>query len=125
MAITVGRAALAEVNLIISQGADNHYSFRYSRDVDGETVPVDLTGYTARAQIRRSAGGELYLDMTDVTLSDDGVIGITIAAAVTEDPVWDTRSSGVWDLELVSPSGGVVRFASGGVSIVQDVTRAE
>jgi len=40
MTITVGRAALASVNLIIAQGADNAFSFRYSHEVDGDRVPA-------------------------------------------------------------------------------------
>lgn len=125
MAITIGRGALATVDLIIAQGADNAYSFRYSREVDGVRTPVDLTGYVARGQIRRRVGEEVYLDLAGILLTADGAIQITIPAGETEAPEWNKRREGVWDLELVSPDGGVVRFAAGAVSIVPDVTRAK
>lgn len=124
-AVTVGRAALASVDLIIAQGADNAYMFRYSQDVDGVQTPIDLTGYSARGQIRRSVGGELYLELADIVLSSDGTIQVTISHQVTEDPVWNNRFNGVWDLELTDPSGGVIRFASGNVTVKPDVTRDE
>lgn len=123
MSVTVGRAALAAVDLIIAQGADNAFTFRYSRDVDGVRTPIDLTGYTARAQIRRSVGGEVYLDLTDIVLGSDGTIQMSIGHAVTEDSVWNNRSSGVWDMELTDTAGGVIRFASGAVQVKPDMTR--
>lgn len=124
MSVTVGRDALAAVDLIIAQGADNAYTFRYSRDVDGVRTPIDLTGYTARAQIRRSVGGEIYYEMTDdIVLGSDGTIQMSIGHAVTEDPEWNRRSTGVWDMELTDTDGGVVRFASGSVQVRPDVTR--
>lgn len=119
--VTVGRAALATINLLIAQGADNAYSFRYSND----GVPVDLTGWSARAQIRSDYGGDIYLTLTaqDIPLTSDGVIQITIPHTVTEATEWNAWTSGVWDLELVDPNGGVTRFAAGRVTISQDVTR--
>lgn len=122
MAVTIGQATLATINLIISQGADNEYVFRYSQEVNGEPTPVNLTGHTARAQIRNKPGGTLYLDITDITLTQSGIILIRIPALATEGQEWYSRKSGVWDLELVDSQGGVVRFASGGVQISMNVT---
>lgn len=122
MAVTLGQATLATINLIISQGADNEYIFRYSREVEGVLTPVDLTNYTARAQIRNKPGGTLYLDITDITMTSDGIIRIRIPHGATEAVEWFTRKSGVWDMELTDPQGGVTRFASGSVQISLNVT---
>lgn len=122
MAVTIGQATLATINLIVSQGADNEYVFRYSQEINGELAPVDLSNYSARAQIRSKPGGPLYMDITDITLTQSGVIVVRIPAAATEGTEWYARKSGAWDLELVDGQGGVVRFASGGVQISMNVT---
>lgn len=133
--VTVGHCALGTVNLVVTQGADNEFAFRYSRRV-GETVtPVDLTGYSARAQLRRAVGRDVWLDMTDqdrISLDDEGWVKVSIPAVVTEPVEWNRYSklvdgkpvpTGVWDLELVDPDGGVVRFVEGTVTVCPDVTR--
>lgn len=122
-AVTVGRGSLATVNLVVAQGADNTFSFRYSETVEGVTTPVDLSGYTARGQLRDGVGRTLWLELDDISLDSGGVIQFSIPAATTEADVWNTRNTGVWDMELTSPAGSVVRFVSGSVSVSHDVTR--
>lgn len=122
MAVTVGRSALAVVDLILAQGADNSFEFRYSETVDEVVTPVDLSGWSARGQIRRSPGGELWVELQP-TLDSEGVVSFSIGHAVTEDAAWDRRSSGVWDLELIDPDGKVTRFVEGTVTVSHDVTR--
>lgn len=117
---TIGRSALAVVNLLIAQGADNEYSFRY---LSAEGAPVDMTGYTARAQIRNTVRGDLWLELTDIDLGSDGTITVTIGHDITEHQVWAKRHGGVWDLELVDPNGKVLRFVEGKVTVSHEVTR--
>lgn len=117
---TVGRSALAKVNLVVSQGADNVYSFRYL--AGDPATPVDMTGWTGHSQIRAQVGGTVYTEL-DVDLDNDGNVTVTLAHAVTEDPAWNRYSAGVWDLELTDVSGNIVRFVEGTVKIVPDVTR--
>jgi hypothetical protein len=88
--------------------------------------PVDLTGYTARMDIRASkndtlpvltldtAGGEIVLNNTDKTIT------LTIAASVTEAL---TITKGVYDLELVSPLADVYRLLEGSIVISNEITR--
>ncbi len=132
---TIGREALAEINLLIAQGADYQVAMRYKTD----GTPVDLTGWQARTQLRRKVGGDIWLNVdtestgqAQLTLTAEGVVTLTIPAAVTENPAWDSRSkvtagepqpTGVWDLELIDPSGIVTRLAQGTVTISPDVTR--
>ena len=130
----LGRSALVECDIIVSQGATNEYSFRYATD-DGTATPVDLTSWSARAQLRHKVGGEVWLSLTDedgITLGADGLVSILIEPAATEVPAWNGYAklragvpvpSGVWDLELESPTGYVVRLVEGVVTVAPDVTR--
>lgn len=131
----LGREALASCDIIVTQGADNAYAFRYSTRTGNVTTPVDLTGWSARAQLRRTWGGEIWLSLTNtdgITLTDTGGVVVDIPAAVTEDPAWNTRlkvtggepqARGVWDLELINPDGHVTRLVQGTVTVSPDVTR--
>ena len=134
---TIGREALAGVDLLIAQGADNAFAFGYSVD-DGTTVtPVDMTGWTARMQIRRKVGGAVWLDLTHtdgIALGPDGSITVAIPHTVTEAPAWDGYSKlvdgeptalGVYDLELIDSTGSVTRFLQGTVTVSPDVTRTQ
>lgn len=132
---TIGREALAEIDLLITQGADNTYAFAYSLVEPAGTVRVDLTGWSARMQIRRKVGGAIWHELTNaqgITLGPDGSITVDIPHTVTEDPAWDAYSKlvdgepqplGVYDLELIDPNGTVTRFLQGTVTVSPDVTR--
>jgi hypothetical protein len=127
MAITIGQPALAQVNLIISQGADNYYTFKYYTLVGAVKTPVDLSLATARMQIRNKVGGEIWLTLEEVgssiVLTNNGVIRVHIKAAQTTGTNWESRKKGVYDLEIVDADGLTVRFAMGSVDISPDVTR--
>lgn len=126
---------------IIPQGADTVNGFASA--AYGE---LEAEGWTARAQIRSAAGGDTFVTFTSeavtgprITIEDyvgsmtaeDGtvvvnpsVVTIILPAATTEAVAWNDRTEGVYDLEIVSPTGGVIRLASGAVAISADVTRA-
>lgn len=116
--------ALAQADFTIVQGADTQVTFRYL--AGDPATPIDLSGYTARAQFRAGYGGGLWLTLATgagLTLDASGYITITIPHAITETPDWDGRSSGVWDLELTDGNGAVERFLEGTVVVSHDVTR--
>lgn len=127
MTESVGVGSLSSLNLVVSRGADNVYAMRWSTQ-SGETVtPKNLSTYSARSQFRSAIGGTVWLSLvspTDISLDASGNIVISIPAATTEDAGWDSRNTGVWDMELVDGSGGVTRFVSGTVTVSQDVTRS-
>lgn len=88
--------------------------------------PKDLTGYTARMQIREkidstttideltTENGKISIDTTNKTIT------LTIPAATT---AGYTFSSAVYSLEMVSSGGVVVPFANGTLTLVKEVTR--
>jgi len=89
-------------------------------------TPVNLTGYTARMQIRRNfasstvlkeltvANGAIVIDNTAKTIT------ATISATDTAGFTWTTA---VFDLEMVSPGGVVTQLWSGSMRVVKEVTR--
>lgn len=88
---------------------------------------VDLTGYTARMQMRTAVGAtDVLVDLTTensgITL--DAATGeITLSMSATDTAALAWRQA-VYDLELVAPSGFVTRLAEGSVQVTPEVTRA-
>jgi hypothetical protein len=117
----------AEARLTIYQGDDYSavvevYESVYSEVTEQwEEQPADLTGYTARAQIRKSvadAEAEVSVEISCTVVSPRVVL--TIPHAVTENLI-DTQY--VWDLELTSPQDIVTTILAGEADLVPEVTR--
>lgn len=89
-------------------------------------TPVDLSGFTARMDIRRTVAS----DDAEVSLTTENggialdnalkTITITIEATATDDLDF---ASGVYDLEMVSGAGVVTMLLAGSVAVVSEVTR--
>jgi len=114
-----------DIPLTIYQGA-SYYREWEIRDKDGN--PLDMTGWSARMQIRkRVTSSDPMLDLT----TENGRLFINVETEKTtygidlppEDTEPLTEREGVYDLELVDPSGGVVRVQGGKVTIDPEVTR--
>ncbi len=109
-------------HLKIFQGADLDRTFTY-KDENGALV--NLTGFTARAQVRTSLeGDQVLLDMTDangriVLGGANGTIQLLVTAAITTAL---TARKGVWDLELIDGSGVVTRLLQGQATIFGEAT---
>lgn len=116
-------AATPKVNLIINQGATFRYKFVWK---DAKKRLIDVTGFTARMHIRPAVDSVTVL----VTLNTE-VSGITLGGTAgtvslylsDEDTAAFTWTSGVYDLELVSPLGEVFRLVGGTVTVSPEVTR--
>lgn len=114
--------------LTIQQGATFRQRFVYKA---GETVasaaPVDLTGCTARAQMRPDyASDSVWAEWTTenggISLGGpSGTIDMFSSAAATAAMPAD---KGVWDMELVFPSGGdTLRILEGQTAVTPEVTK--
>ncbi len=102
--------------LEIKQGATFEAEVTYLQP-DG--TPVNLTGWTARSQMRKHAGHPAVLAEFTVTIVDAvaGKMRLSLTAAQTTN-IW---SSGVYDVELVN--GAVVdRLVGGAVTVSPGVT---
>lgn len=109
-------------NLQIFQGAD--FTRELSWAVGNPPGPVDFTGCTARAQIRPSLQSKtVLLEMT----TENGRLALELGKLTIDLSAEDTASlppaDAVYDLELVYPSGRVVRLMSGKVCVSPEVTR--
>lgn len=89
-------------------------------------VPVDLTGCTARMQIRPSVdSSDVLLELTTannriVLGGVDGTINLLLTAAETSAITW---LAGTYDLEIIMSTGKIRRLMYGGVSVSKEVTR--
>jgi hypothetical protein len=89
--------------------------------------PVNLTGFTARMQIRASLEDDdtlasLTTENGGITLGGTaGTVALLLSA--TDTAALDFTSA-VYDLELISSGGVVTRLLSGAVTLVPEVTRA-
>lgn len=92
--------------------------------LDSERQPVDLTGYTAQSQMRRSALADLELAFTvSVDAEESGVVNI---AGLTDEQT-EALSSGrfVWDLVLVKDGAVFGPWLTGTVTVADVVTNVE
>lgn len=93
------------------------------RDDDGNLV--NLTGYTARMQVRRIPGDTTLLELTTangrISLGGSaGTITLLVTAAVTA--ALTKWPSAVYDLELIDGSGTVTRLLEGKMRFSPEVT---
>jgi hypothetical protein len=83
-------------------------------------TPIDLTGYTPQAQIRKTASNSTVLATITAVIPDPllGVVVLTMDTSVTESLV-----ASVWDLELDGGVSNTHTVLSGTVTVIGDVTR--
>lgn len=109
-------------NIEIHQGASFAIGFSH---LDSERTPVDLTGWTARMQVRVNVGGKVLADLSTengmiVIKPTIGRINVTLPRAVTR-----AMAAGlaVYDLFIVSPADFAIKLIEGDVLVVPSVTR--
>lgn len=114
----------AKLKFTIYQGATFRKRMRWSDKATG--TPIDLTGCTARMQVRAEVGSPtVLLSLTTVNggITLGGALGTIDLYVSDEDTGAVTWEGGVWDLEIVHPGGEVTRLAQGSVSVSPEVTR--
>lgn len=87
-------------------------------------TPVGLAGFTARMTIKTKVGGIEILSLTTVNgriVIDDTNKKITLSLSATDTAAL-APGKGVYELEMVSPSGVVTSILSGAVVISAEVT---
>lgn len=93
---------------------------------DSAGTAVNLTGYSAKMQIRKSVSSDdvlLELSTTNSKLSITpltGTITLIFSAATTAAIDW---SRGKYDLELTSGDGTVTRLIEGEITVSKEITR--
>jgi|SRR5215472_3877113 len=106
-------------NLQLYQGDTHHWSFTLWLD-SKKTEAADLTGATAKSEIKDKAGGTLLANMTCAVVQPN-TVNITFPAALWSG--WPSnKNQGVWDLQITYASGDVQTIVAGSVAATQDVT---
>jgi hypothetical protein len=110
-------------NINIEQGATFTRTITWK---DSAGAAINLTGYTARMQIRERVESSTALvsltSSSGITLGGAaGTVVITITATQTD--ALPNMKKGVYDLELVSAGGIVTRLLQGEVVVSPQVTR--
>lgn len=109
-------------HLEIKQGATYKHVFHYQ---DEEGVTINLNGYTGRMQMRKTVSDTtvLYEATTSDDIAIDGAAGnVTLTIPAATSTAWTFRRA-VYDLEIVSGGGEVVRLVKGRVKVDPEVTR--
>lgn len=111
-------------NLNIDQGAT--FSDKVVWKTGELKTPVDLTGCTAKMQIRDKVESPtllLELNTSNNSIILGGVAGtieFNISAQITEQIKWKT---GVYDMKITFPDGKVIKKLYGSVTVTSSITR--
>jgi len=110
----------AKANIVIDQGADFSTTITVT---DNSGAVVDLSGYTARGQIRKHYTSETAVDfdITFETPRSEGKVSLSVNNAITT-----AMEPGryVYDAEIISPSSTVSRLVEGIATVTPEVTRS-
>lgn len=119
---------LPRTDITITEGADYALSFQLLED----EAPVDLTGFTFQAQIRKDflQNSPAVADFTVLLPRPiDGEILLSLTSQQTLDlfPALSASNArtrcGYWDMFSVSPAGTRSYFIGGRVAYIQTITR--
>ena len=114
-----GSKMATKANLIIDQGTDFSTTLTVA---DANDAIINLTGYTARGQIRKHYTSSTSVDfiIEPANLGDNGKITIKLSSANTA-----SMEPGryVYDVEMRSSSNTVSRALEGVLTITPEVTR--
>lgn len=110
-------------NILIEQGATFSATLEYR---DSEYALIDLSGYTARMQIRETINAtEFLIEATTgnsmITLG--GALGTILIEIPAEDTAALTVTRAVYDLEIIDGDDKVTRIIKGTVQVDKEVTR--
>ena len=113
----------AKLKFIIIQGATFRKRLAW---LNPDRSPIDLTGCTARMQVRADVGSPVVL--LALTTEDGGITlgGSTGSVALYASDVTTAAlnwEEGVFDIEIAHANGDVTRLAQGGISVSPEVTR--
>lgn len=125
----------ANYDLYIEQGATFRFSLVYGYkdgtvDPAGNAtvIPYDITNCKARMQIRQKRGGPVLIAVNSTTAGGGGIVFTDAVHGKIEVTITDeaTQSLNVsrakYDLEIVYPSGDVIRVLQGNVTISPNIT---
>lgn len=109
---------ISQGDLILYEG-DDYAGTVTVRNEDG--TPAVITGYSAKAQIRRAVADEDAVVAVEITTAvASPTVNLSIPHAITATMSGDY----VWDLQLTTPTGAIITVIRGKVKVTSEVTRA-
>lgn len=106
--------------LILYRGDSRRWEFRFWSDAE-KTKAVDLTGVTAKSEIRDRPSGRVIVALDCAVLLPNLVIAQLLAEPSRNLPL---PPAGAWDLQLIYASGHVVTVLAGTVTVTANVTNS-
>jgi len=104
-------------NIIIDQGS----TFSTTVSVtDEDDLPINLTGYTANAQMRKHYSSVISYAFDTSIAANTGVITLAMSSNATNSL---TAGRYVYDVEITTSGGSVSRLVEGIVTVTPGVTR--
>jgi hypothetical protein len=106
-------------DLTIQQGDDRPLVWQLA---DAQGAPVNLSGYSARAQVRARSSSTTVMHEWSTTAGSIVLTESTVTLKVNESETWTWRH-GVYDLHLTDPLGATQVIARGGITLTPAITR--
>lgn len=95
-----------------------HYELE---QVGGAFLPIDITGYTFRSQVREESSDELICELVVlINSAAQGLATLTAGPAVTS--LWPVQRL-ISDVEAISPAGIKTSSETIYIDVIADVTR--
>lgn len=110
---------VARVPLVIYQGDTIAWQFALWEDRDA-TIPIDLSGVDAKAEIRLRSGSPVLVNLPlDITLPN------RITAKLSRDDSMKlVQPNARWDMQLTLPDQSVTTIMAGPVTITRAITES-
>ena len=109
-----------KLNIQIEQGTYWNPIFNYT---DSAGAPIDLTGYSAKMQIRKAKPTDPVLHELSTAAGTivvgNGFFQLIIDEATSSAFTW---TKGVYHLEIVDPAGRTQRLLEGSVELLKEIT---
>lgn len=103
----------ARADLVVYQGDDIFVHVT----VDDTVTPIDLTTYTARAEIRSAPGGTLVAAFTATILD-----ATTVRLHLPHTESAKLTGNAVWDVQITDAAGLITTITCGTVTVMKQVT---
>lgn len=110
-------------DITVEQGATFRFEVTWK---DSAGTPVNLTGYSARMQVRETYESEdIIISFTSSggSIALGGSLGTIVVTGSAIDTAKIPMTTGVYDLELQASNGVVTRLLQGKAMITREVTR--
>lgn len=113
-------SCLAQGVIPIIQGSDYSDTVQVNQP---DNVPMDLTGFTVRSQLRRINGGLAATFNCSVPVPTSGLIYRSLTSLQTAALLATPNITYVWGIELTAADGTVLPELQGGAGVTAEVVK--